>query len=345
MIDLTCGNCGKKYRVDEQYAGRKTVCKGCGSALTIPTAPTDSPAADDGTIDLAQTATAPPRFGAAAPAPGFPAGSPPPLPEVKSSGMATAAMVLGILGLVTMCIGVGFLLGLLALILGLMALKQIDAAGGQMSGRGPARAGAIMGGATLAMLPVMAVLIGILVPALGAAKKAANKMKDGTQVRAVVNNMTLWSASQTTTDDFPRKGVGNCTGNTTLERFNALCNINTGDPLSPRLLVNPAGMDIVYQGATPVSLSATNLSYAMLDVRSPGWRNLTNAGAPLVCDKQVGAGSAWSAARWEGNVGWGDVRVTFSTNSTVRTMIGGQLIPQDDLFQGNPKTDAVMVNP
>jgi ubiquitin-protein ligase/DNA-directed RNA polymerase subunit RPC12/RpoP len=37
MIEFSCGQCGKTFRVPEQYAGKSAKCKSCGQAVTVPT--------------------------------------------------------------------------------------------------------------------------------------------------------------------------------------------------------------------------------------------------------------------------------------------------------------------
>ena len=36
MIEFSCPNCGKKYRVQDEAAGKKAMCKECGTAMPIP---------------------------------------------------------------------------------------------------------------------------------------------------------------------------------------------------------------------------------------------------------------------------------------------------------------------
>ena len=38
-LQFSCAGCGKKYSVDEAYAGKKTQCKACGAALQVPQLP------------------------------------------------------------------------------------------------------------------------------------------------------------------------------------------------------------------------------------------------------------------------------------------------------------------
>src|SRR4051812_14514613 len=35
-VTATCGDCGKRYRLDDKYAGRRMRCKGCGGAVEVP---------------------------------------------------------------------------------------------------------------------------------------------------------------------------------------------------------------------------------------------------------------------------------------------------------------------
>jgi hypothetical protein len=44
-IVTTCGECGKSYRVDDKFAGKKAKCKACGAAMVVPTPPPPPPVA------------------------------------------------------------------------------------------------------------------------------------------------------------------------------------------------------------------------------------------------------------------------------------------------------------
>jgi serine/threonine protein kinase len=61
------------------------------------------------------------------------------------SGKATASLTLGIVGLLLSCVGVGFLLEVLAVIFGHLALGEIRRSSGRLTGTGQAIAGLIMG--------------------------------------------------------------------------------------------------------------------------------------------------------------------------------------------------------
>jgi prepilin-type processing-associated H-X9-DG protein len=117
-------------------------------------------------------------------------GAPPPLPtaplETKTSGMAIASLVLGVLGL---C-GITALVGL---VLGIVSLTKINRSGGRLSGQGLAIAGICVSGFMLLFsIPFMA---GMTLPALSQAKQRAqaincvNNLKQlGLAVRIYASN-------------------------------------------------------------------------------------------------------------------------------------------------------------
>ena len=57
MIEFSCENCGKHFRVADELAGRKAKCKDCGRSITIP--PSSAPAAVGAASSGTATATMP----------------------------------------------------------------------------------------------------------------------------------------------------------------------------------------------------------------------------------------------------------------------------------------------
>jgi type II secretory pathway pseudopilin PulG len=99
-----------------------------------------------------------------------PPGAPRPIP--KTSGMAIASLVLGILG------GCG-ITALVGLILGIISMNKIRQSKGALTGNGIALAGTIVSGIFLLMIPLLAAM---LLPAFAKAKERAQTIQ-------CVNNM------------------------------------------------------------------------------------------------------------------------------------------------------------
>lgn len=95
---------------------------------------------------------------------------PPPIPEparARRSGLATASLVLGILGVTCLLPLVG---AVLAIVFGIIASAKISQSRGLMTGQGRATAGIVLGAAGLTMIPIMA---GMLLPAVASAREKA----------------------------------------------------------------------------------------------------------------------------------------------------------------------------
>lgn len=97
---------------------------------------------------------------------GYPMGAP-----VRSSGKATASLVCGILGLI-LC---GIFTAIPAIILGGQAIREIDASGGAISGRGQASAGRVLGFISVA-LTVIVVIIWLVVVVFAASSDTTSSL-------------------------------------------------------------------------------------------------------------------------------------------------------------------------
>lgn len=77
-------------------------------------------------------------------------------PQSRDQGLAIASLVLGICSLTLICCG-GFLLGIPAVVLGVIAMKKADR--GEASGKGMAIAGVTTGGIALTLILIYIVMI------------------------------------------------------------------------------------------------------------------------------------------------------------------------------------------
>lgn len=103
----------------------------------------------------------------------------------QTSGKATAAMVLGLLSLVFNCFT-----ALPALIVGIMAIGEINRSQGRLTGKGMAWTGIIVGSLsillTIAIVILYVVLIGaVLAPAIGEARTAAQIAQESNNMKQV----------------------------------------------------------------------------------------------------------------------------------------------------------------
>lgn len=119
-------------------------------------------------------------------------GSPPSAVEAiqppKRCGLATASLVLGILGIFPCGV-----FGVIGLPLGITALVKIGRSNGRLKGNGLAIAGISCSTAALLALVVQMFLIGLLLPALSTARMAARQAKAFSQARQLAMAATLYA--------------------------------------------------------------------------------------------------------------------------------------------------------
>ena len=97
----------------------------------------------------------PPQYGAPVPPPG---GAQP-----KTSGKAIASLVTGLVGLLTICCGFLVVSSIVALVLGILARKEIQRSNGALKGDGMALTGIITG-----IVGIIVVIVTIILVATGA---------------------------------------------------------------------------------------------------------------------------------------------------------------------------------
>ena len=144
----------------------------------------------------------------------------------------------------------------------------------------------------LVVISIIALLIGILLPALGAARRSANRIANSNNVRSILQALAVYASSN---QEFLPGETGNTndTGTGVNARLSALARDNYIVGETAR---NPVATDAAtFAPATPQTI--TNSSYALEDATHGSWSNDTNAAAVLVGDKKLTAGSFWGLHR------------------------------------------------
>jgi len=118
--------------------------------------------------------------------------------EVKTSGLAIASLVLGILGLITCG-----LTALVGLVLGIVGLVSINNSQGRLKGSGLATAGIVVSGLMILVVPIMSILAGMLLPALGRARHEARKARCMSNLKQIGTAAHLWLSKFGDMEKFP----------------------------------------------------------------------------------------------------------------------------------------------
>jgi prepilin-type processing-associated H-X9-DG protein len=168
MIRFNCGSCGKALEVDDAYAGSSGACPFCGKSVAVPSAAGSTTML----VTTADLVTGPPPAGS-------PAEAAP--PAAKTSGWAIASLVCGILGCLT-------LPAIPAIVFGILGIRQVNRSQGAIKGQGLAIAGLVLGCLFTLLLPA------VLIPALSAARKTANQMKCGANLRNIGQAIKIYAS-------------------------------------------------------------------------------------------------------------------------------------------------------
>jgi predicted Zn finger-like uncharacterized protein len=382
-MQIACPDCGAKYKVSDEHAGKSVKCKQCGAQFTA------EPMADAGGYELdalaasaasgAPPRSAPPRSPSAAARPAY--GAPPIAPSYGYTGpaatskLAVWALILGVIGLVPV---IGILPGLIGVVLGIVALSKIGAADNRLKGGGMAVTGVVTGGVGLLISVIFVLLLAIMLPALGVARTTARKMTNSTQQRGIHQGMvTFAQGNKTPTGDGFYPGLDR-NGNTLT------------DPLTGVYTANPDGRDPAYRYAlmlgmyftpdymispmdggtkTPAwggQLTSANYSYAMLDIsesargRRGEWKETINSSAVVLSDRNTGSPNApssiWSGTpgEWEGTVTMNDGSATWLTYFDMTTGLPAPIVQNtryadgpinttDDLFKDETNGDDALM--
>ena len=216
----------------------------------------------------------------------------------------------------------------------------------------------------LVVISIIALLIGILLPALGAARRTARQMQNSTQVRGIHQGMVIFaqgnkgwfpglSADGLVLHPNDVNGAG-YRGDKPISRFFLLLDESffTGEyAISPGETADKQVWD-------EVDVTTDNYSYAMLGFndgatgganvkptgtpRASDWRDSINSQAAVVSDRAIGNAtdfnSIWtesgSGANWKGSVAYNDNHVAFESSHLITAKYGdGPSVTDDHLFE------------
>lgn len=249
----------------------------------------------------------------------------------RRSGLAVAALTLGVPGLIVWPMGVA------AMIVGGVAISRINRDEGPIDGHGMAMGGVLCGAAGV-LIHFVLLLGAVILPAVAEARDTARKHANSANLSAMVRNMIRFADDHESR--FPQAGVSWTHGGDVVSRLNVL--IHDYD-LSPQLLVNTRDPDV--HVTEELLLSPDNVSYALLNARSGEWLDHRNRHAPLIADRQRPHGldaSVWNDAKWQGFVAWGDAHVTWEGQARMHTRFGNMETDNDHIYEGGVND---MVNP
>ena len=174
MIRFAC-SCGRHLQAREEDIGRKAQCPSCGAVTLVPDEASSATVPEDGV--RAERPVRPRREARED------SGDRPrrrrdrDLAPASTSGMAIAAMWLGISALFLLITAIP------GAILGMLALRDIGKSDGELGGKGMAVTGLVLSVLSFVFILPIAVMAGLLFPAVSRVQTAKERMQDANNLR------------------------------------------------------------------------------------------------------------------------------------------------------------------
>jgi prepilin-type N-terminal cleavage/methylation domain-containing protein len=222
----------------------------------------------------------------------------------------------------------------------------------------------------LVVISIIALLIGILLPALGAARRTARQMQNSTQVRGIQTGLVLFAQGNNSYYVGLASDGTKASGTWIAGQYTALGRVQK--------LIEDNYFTLEY-ARSPSEAQTGTTSYAFLHIDNNGggqpitssrndeWKDTTNTEAIVISDRVVtdgnitdgSGGEALSVAGtglgaktrsihtnpstgtdWRGSVGWNDNHVTFESTWNQTTKYGSDNLSSDCLFMGPAGTSS-----
>ncbi len=226
----------------------------------------------------------------------------------------------------------------------------------------------------LVVISIIALLIGILLPALGAARRTARQMQNNTQVRGIHQALVMFAQSNNEhyagfegdgdilqSGDTPSGGGSD--GDNPGERFEILLD---GNFFTGEYAISPTESGKTEWTSSAIEIGPRHYSYAMLRIGDGSdnkfnanvvreWKDTLNTEAPVVGDRNTGTGDDNTSGNgvssihteedegdYRGSVAWNDNHVNFETTHVLGTKFGGGTAndDNDNLFIDDDGDDA-----
>lgn len=221
----------------------------------------------------------------------------------------------------------------------------------------------------LVVISIIALLIAILLPALGRARESAEKIKNASGLRSLHQSQVGFAADNKgfysglnnsgrpfTTAELEQKfGTGSGSfffqnGTSVLPRYAILAQ---GEYVDYPDLVSDQDPDReAWDGQT--TFTHRHLSYAALDISvsdSPArdsWRSESGSETPMMSDRSTATApttvgsSLWNTDQWEGTLVWNDGHTTYEGSADVgSTRLSNQRIDADNLIDAQTSYDGL----
>ena len=120
----------------------------------------------------------------------------------KTSGKATASLILGISSIIPICIT-----GIIGIIMGILALGDISKSRGAIGGKGMAITGIILSALGILWMPLCGILIGMLLPAVQQVREAASRASSMNNVRQQVLGMHNYASTHNSLPKSDKNGL------------------------------------------------------------------------------------------------------------------------------------------